>query len=141
MQVKRVETQSELNDAWQVRIAVFVDEQGVPPAVELDEYEASSEHIIVYNDDKLPVGTGRLRMVDGVAKLERICILAAYRQYGLGRKIVAALEEIASGKGLTTAKLHGQSQAEHFYHKLGYQTKSAVFVEDGIPHVLMTKSL
>ncbi len=141
MQVKRVDTQSELNDAWQVRIAVFVDEQGVPPAVELDEYEASSEHIIVYNDDKLPVGTGRLRMVDGVAKLERICILAAYRQYGLGRKIVAALEEIASGKGLTTAKLHGQSQAEHFYHKLGYQTKSAVFMEDGIPHVLMTKSL
>ena len=139
--MKQATTQGELDDALQVRIAVFVDEQGVPREAEIDEHEALSEHIVVYNADKLPVGAGRLRIVDGVAKLERICILAAYRQYGLGRKIVAALEGIASGKGLTTAKLHGQSQAEHFYHKLGYQTKSAVFMEDGIPHVLMTKSL
>jgi len=37
--------------------------------------------------------------------------------------------------------LHGQTQAEGFYEKLGYQASSDVFMEEGIPHVLMVKEL
>ena len=43
--------------------------------------------------------------------------------------------------GMTKAKLHGQTQAEGFYHKQGYKTSSEVFMEDGIPHVLLLKVL
>lgn len=44
-------------------------------------------------------------------------------------------------KGITKMKLHGQTHAEGFYKKLGYQTASDEFMEDGIPHILMTKEI
>ncbi|MNI53266.1 putative N-acetyltransferase YjcF [compost metagenome] len=79
--------------------------------------------------------------MDGWAKLERICLRAPYRKSGLGSFIIGTLEQMAAEQGLRQAKLHGQKQAEGFYHKLGYETNSEVFMEDGIPHVLMVKKL
>jgi predicted GNAT family N-acyltransferase len=79
--------------------------------------------------------------VDRVGKLERICILEPYRKFGLGKVIIKALEEIAEERGAAQVKLHGQTQAEGFYKKLGYQAASEVFMEDGIPHLLMLKEL
>lgn len=107
---------------------------------EFDTLDAPCDHILIYYNEQ-PVGTGRLRIVDKYGKLERICLLQAYRKYGLGKEIVKSLEEIAVDRGVTQVKLHGQSQAEGFYKKLGYQTSSNVFMEDGIPHILMTKKL
>ncbi|WP_134703640.1 GNAT family N-acetyltransferase [Ammoniphilus sp. YIM 78166] len=140
MEALRVTSQEELDEAFNIRKAVFVEEQGVPLEDEFDEHEAHAEHILVYFEGQA-VGTGRMRVVDDIAKLERICLLAPYRKYGLGKLIIKTLEQLASEKGLTKTKLHGQTHAEGFYHKLGYETKSPVFMEDGIPHVLMVKNL
>ena len=106
----------------------------------LTTLDGQCEHILVYYDEQA-VGTGRLRVVDGLGKLERICILEPYRKFGLGKVIIQTLEEIAKDKGIARVKLHGQTQAEGFYKKLGYQTSSNVFIEDGIPHILMIKEL
>lgn len=97
-------------------------------------------HILVYYNDQA-VGTGRLRIVNEYGKLERICLLEKNRNLGLGKVIVQALEEIAREKSVEQVKLHGQTHAEGFYHNLGYQTASDIFMEDGIPHVLMVKQL
>jgi len=140
VEAKRVSNQKQLDDAFQIRKAVFVEEQGVPEEIEYDEHDAHAKHILVYYEEQ-PVGTGRLRVVDGQAKLERICVLAPYRKYGLGKLIIGTLEQLAREHGLGKTKLHGQTHAEGFYHKLGYETKSPVFMEDGIPHVLMVKNL
>ncbi|KQO18234.1 GNAT family N-acetyltransferase [Paenibacillus sp. Leaf72] len=141
-----IQTQADLTIALQIRQQVFVEEQGTPLQDEFDEFDDFDalkdrvQHILVYYNEK-PAGTGRLRTVDGFAKLERICILPPYRQFGLGKVIVQTLEEIAKGLGYGRFKLHGQQQAEGFYHKLGYKTVSDLFMEDGIPHVLMVKGL
>ena len=129
--------------ALSIRKEVFVKEQNVPLKHEFDEFDTlneHSEHILVYYNEK-PVGTGRVRWIDDKGKLERICILKPYRKFGLGKVIVKTLEEITVEKGLSQVKLHGQTHAEDFYRKLGYQTSSSMFMEDGIPHVLMTKEL
>lgn len=134
---------SDLKQAFTIRKEVFVKEQGVPLEDEFDEFDTLnglSEHILVYYNEQ-PVGTGRVRWVDGIGKLERICILEPYRKFGLGKVIINALEEIAEEKGVSQVKLHGQTQAEVFYKKLGYQTSSSMFIEDGIPHILMIKEL
>jgi len=141
MKVKQIKEKRELEAAFQIRKVVFVEEQGTPlkdEFDEFDEYENLAEHILVYFNDK-PVGTGRLKIIDNTAKLERICILATHRKFGLGKAVVKALEKIAREKGLKKAKLHGQTHAEHFYEKLGYKKASDVFIEDGIPHFLMVK--
>lgn len=142
MHVVQVTNEAELKEAFRIRREVFVEEQGVPLADEFDQYEDEAKHILVYyGDEAVPVGTARLREVDGWAKLERICLLAPYRSNGLGSVIISTLEAMAAEQGLPDAKLHGQKQAEGFYQKLGYETKSPVFMEDGIPHVIMVKKL
>jgi predicted GNAT family N-acyltransferase len=142
MRVDKVTNEAGLQEAFRIRREVFVEEQGVPLADEFDHYESQAEHILVFHEaEEAPVGTARLRVVDGWAKLERICLLAPYRSNGLGSVIISTLEAMAAEQGLPDAKLHGQKQAEGFYQKLGYETKSPVFMEDGIPHVIMVKKL
>ena len=143
MNSKRITIESDLEKAFHIRKEVFVVEQGVPLEDEFDEFDSlggQCEHILVYDNEKA-VGTGRLRVVDDFGKLERICILEPYRKFGLGKVIIQTLEEIAKVKEIDRVKLHGQTQAEGFYKKLGYQTSSNVFIEDGIPHILMIKEL
>ncbi|KWX73093.1 GNAT family N-acetyltransferase [Paenibacillus jilunlii] len=140
MRVERVTTQEQLQEAFRIRREVFVEEQGVALADEFDDYEKDAEHILLYQEE-LPVGTARLRSVDGWAKLERICLSAPYRKSGLGSVLIDTLEKMAVERGHRQAKLHGQKQAEGFYQRLGYVTSSPVFMEDGIPHVLMVKQL
>lgn len=143
MDSKKITEDSDLQKAFSIRKEVFVKEQGVPLEEEFDKFDTldgQCEHILVYYEEQ-PVGTGRLRVVDGLGKLERICILEPYRKFGLGKVIVKALEDIAKVKGLSQVKLHGQTHAEGFYEKLGYQTSSEVFMEDGIPHILMIKEM
>ena len=138
----KVETEEALEEAFRIRKDVFIDEQGTPEDEEYDEFDSldSAEHILVLDEDQA-VGTARWRIVDGVGKFERICILKSHRKLGIGNLIVRKLEELAIKKNIRSVKLHGQVQAEGFYHKLGYETKSDVFMEDGIPHILMRKIL
>lgn len=143
MNVKRISTDEALKVAFAIRIEVFVKEQGVPLEDELDKFDTLDglcEHLLVYYNEQ-PVGTGRIRFINEVGKLERICILKPYRTFGLGKVVIKALEEIAVKRGASQVKLHGQTQAEGFYKKLGYHTSSNIFMEDGIPHILMLKDL
>lgn len=143
LEAKKVTSTDELEQALHIRRKVFVEEQGVPLKDEYDEFDkldTKCDHILVYYNGK-PVGTGRVRSVEDYGKLERICILQEYRKFGLGKVIIAKLEEIAAKREDLQVKLHGQTQAEGFYKKLGYETASDVFMEDGIAHVLMTKKI
>ncbi|MCY7806028.1 GNAT family N-acetyltransferase [Bacillus spizizenii] len=141
MNIKRITSEMDLHVALAIRRTVFIEEQHVSEFDEFDEYDTLQEqcqHILVFHENQ-PVGTGRVRIVDHTGKLERICVLKPYRKYGLGKAIISGLENIMQEKGMTKFKLHGQTQAAGFYKKLGYQTSSQEFMEDGIPHVLMTK--
>lgn len=140
---KKVINEEELKIAFAIRKDVFVKEQGVPLEDEFDQYDklnGDCKHILVHYNEQ-PVGTGRIRFIDEVGKLERICILEPFRKFGLGKSIIKALEEIAEEQGAKKVKLHGQTHAEGFYKKLGYHTSSNIFIEDGIPHILMLKEI
>ncbi|MDG4656611.1 GNAT family N-acetyltransferase [Ectobacillus antri] len=140
MNVQFVTTEQQLQDAFTVRKLVFVEEQGVSAEEEYDMYDETAKHVVLY-DENTPIGAGRMREVEGVGKLERICVLSSYRGKGAGRLIMDALEELAAAQHLQKVKLHAQTQAEAFYQKLGYQTVSDVFIEADIPHVVMVKSI
>ncbi|MFD1204621.1 GNAT family N-acetyltransferase [Sporosarcina contaminans] len=143
MKVEKIITDHDLQKAFHIRKEVFVKEQGVPLEDEFDEFDVLSnrcDHLLAYFNDE-PVGTGRIKILEGYGKLERICILKPYRKFGIGKVMITALEEIAKEKGMLRVILHGQTQAEGFYQKLGYETASEIFMEDGIPHVLMSKDL
>ncbi|WP_277345874.1 GNAT family N-acetyltransferase [Paenibacillus sp. HB172176] len=137
---ERIDSAAQQQEAFRVRMEVFVKEQGVPAEIEIDEHEKEASHVLIrYND--YAIGTGRIRAVDGIAKLERVCVLPAYRMVKAGAAIMRELERIASEKGLKQAKLHAQTHAAAFYEKQGYSIVSDVFLEENIPHVKMVKQL
>lgn len=141
--IVEVNNQELLDACFAIRTAIFVEEQGVPATDEFDAYDtldAEARHILLYVDG-VPAASSRLRIVEQVAKLERICVMLDYRKHGLGRVLIDKLEQMAVADGLEKAKLHAQVQASGFYERLGYAPASEVFMEDGIPHLLMTKKL
>ena len=137
-----VTEQTQREDAYYVRKEVFVKEQEVPIEIEIDELEDKATHFVIYNDDKKPQAAARLRIIeDSKAKLERICVLKEARSFGLGHKLLEALETEAMSNGAKEAVMHAQVHALPFYEKKGYKAVSEPFEEAGITHVKMTKTL
>ncbi|MGM8212690.1 GNAT family N-acetyltransferase [Virgibacillus sp. W0430] len=139
MKIQIAETQKEKKDALYVRTIVFVNEQQVPPELEVDEHDETSIHIVGYLNNN-PVAAGRLRFVDEYGKLERICVLKEQRGKAYGKHIIQHMESVISDHGYQKAKLNAQTHAERFYNQLGYQTISDEFMDAGIPHVTMVKT-
>ncbi len=122
-----------------VREAVFVVEQGVPPEIELDEWDELSDHAVARCADGTVVGTGRL-LPDG--HIGRMAVLPAWRGSGAGAAILRALLEQARRRGLRRVVLNAQTQAAGFYARFGFApTARAPFVEAGIPHLEMARDL
>jgi len=144
--VERATTPGQRADAFAVREAVFVDEQGVSPDLEYDEHDEAPDttHCVAYRGDQ-PVGAARLRPYENAdrptAKVERVAVLADERGAGIGRAIVARAHGVARERGFERASLHAQTSVREFYAKLGYGATGDVFEEAGIPHVAMTREL
>src|SRR5213080_206048 len=140
MNLKIVENEKELNDAYSVRKIVFVEEQNVPLEEEIDQFEDQATHFVLYNEGS-PIGAGRFRIVDGYGKVERICVLKDSRKSGAGKVIMNSIEKFAEEKGLKKLKLHAQTHAIPFYSQLGYEVVSEEFLDAGIPHKTMIKKI
>ena len=121
-----------------VRRAVFIDEQGVPEAMEWDEHDAVSVHWLATSDDGTPIGCARL-LPDG--HIGRMAVLPAWRGRGVGHALLAAAIDAAQTRGYTTLKLSAQTHAAAFYAQAGFIVVGDEYEEAGIPHVAMQMSL
>lgn len=140
MEIKIVTNEQELEDAFSVRKEVFINEQQVPEEEEIDQYEDEATHFVLYQDNQ-PVGAGRFRVVDGLGKVERICVMKNQRKTGAGKLMMNTIEEYAKELGLSTLKLNAQTHAIPFYSGLGYEVVSEEFLDAGIPHRAMKKMI
>ena len=122
-----------------IRHSVFVEEQKVPAEEEWDERDQHCVHVLIRVDGKASA-TGRIDLEkDG--KVGRVAVLASARQYGLGRRVMNALEQQAQNADLEKVWFHAQTSAIGFYEKLGYRIVSEEFMEAGIAHRSMEKRL
>jgi len=125
-----------------LRHRVFVDEQRVSEALEWDGLDELAEHFLALRvDDGRPVGTARLRVVEGQAKAERVAVCADERDSGIGRALMDALESRARERGCPRVALNAQVAVLGFYERLGYEATGPVFEEAGIDHRAMAKTL
>lgn len=125
-------------DAMLVRQEVFVEEQHVPPELELDEHDAYCVHAVAYDADGTPVGTGRL-LSDG--HIGRIAVRAPYRGDGVGSKLLAALMNEARRKRHLEVVLSAQRHAQNFYARHGFIAEGRIYMDAGIEHVTMRHAL
>jgi predicted GNAT family N-acyltransferase len=124
--------------ASRIRFAVFVDEQKVPPEIEMDEHDAQCAHALAYSGDGRAVGTGRL-LPDG--HIGRMAVVKDWRGRGVGAAILMALVEAARRRGDVEVALSAQTHALGFYRRHGFSPEGEVYEEAGIPHQAMRRSL
>lgn len=129
-----------IEKARSVRKAVFIDEQGIDPALEYDDLDPICIHFIGLCHGAT-VTTARLRPIgDGVGKVERVATLASARGNGYAKKLMLAIESVARESGLHELKLGAQLTALPFYERLGYEAFDDEFLDADIPHRMMKKS-
>ncbi|MFE9646544.1 GNAT family N-acetyltransferase [Streptomyces sp. NPDC006365] len=134
-----------------VRKEVFVSEQQVPEDLEYDAYDADAVHVLAVREDGVPIGAGRLLYGaaavaktggdPGVGSLGRLAVLKSARGLGVGIALVQGIEDAARARGLTAVDLHAQTHALGFYERLGYVAYGPEYLEAGIPHQAMRRSL
>jgi len=135
-EIKRFSFQDkELFDlALAIRTMVFVEEQGVDPALEYDHDEPAHHYLLLLAGK--PVATARWRETDKGIKLERFAVPAGFRNRGFGEIILKeVLKDVIPLE--KPVYLHSQVRAVPFYRRNGFYTSGEPFTEAGIVHFLM----
>lgn len=117
-----------------VRDAVFVQEQGVPPELEIDEQDPLSRHWLARAPSGRVVGTVRLTPD---LHIGRLAVAADWRRQGAGQHLLTMAMDAARASGAAEVALNAQTHALGFYARLGFQAQGEVFDDAGIPHRLM----
>ena len=131
----------DLETCFALRRAVFIDEQGVPEAEEMDGRDAQAHHLLATLEGR-PVGCARILLKGETGKIGRVCVLREGRGKGIGAALVrACVDHIAGLPGLTRAELGAQIQAIGFYEALGFTAYGPDYDDAGIPHRDMERSL
>ena len=117
-----------------VRRTVFIEEQGVPEAEELDGEDAAAKHFLAEDEHGNPIGTARL-LASG--QIGRMAVLPEWRGRDIGARLLARAVEAARRDGLDVF-LHAQVHALGFYERNGFKASGDVFLEADIEHRRMT---
>ncbi|MFZ9198220.1 MAG: GNAT family N-acetyltransferase [Paracoccaceae bacterium] len=124
-----------------LRRTVFIEEQGVSEADEVDDKDDEAIHLLATLNGK-PVGSARLLVMGDTGKIGRVCVLTEARGTGLGAKLMqAAVTRFRSVPGVTKVKLGAQTHALGFYERLGFTAIGDEFDDAGIPHREMVLKL
>lgn len=130
--------------ALALRMRVFILEQG--PYQDADGLDAHAWHLLGWTDDGGPPALGAyLRVVDPGHKFDepsigRVIVAPELRGTGTGRRLMetglARCDEAWPGR---PNRISAQAHLERFYGSLGYLRVAPDHIEDGIPHVEMTR--
>lgn len=139
MNIKTVRFSGEKNEllkiALSIRNEVFVKEQGVPPSIEYDNYDITSNHFLIMIEGYF-AATSRWRKTENGIKLERFAVLKKFRGEKLG---LTLLNEVLFDVSVFEEEiyLHAQYNVIDFYKKFGFIEFGEEFFEAGIEHIKM----
>jgi len=130
---------------WQaisaLRRRVFVEEQNVPESEEWDAADATATHVaaIYHTGEKYQlVGCARL-LADG--QIGRMAVLKKWRGRGVGAALLQFTVGIARRMKLETVSLNAQTHAISFYQRHGFAVDGEEFIDAGIPHRKMHRTV
>jgi len=134
-------TPDELYKILKLRQEVFVlEQQCIYP--DMDDIDQQSWHLFDLEGDEV-ISYARVYWRDSeqrVAQIGRVVTDARYRRMrraeGVMREAIQLIQEVLHAREMY---LESQTYAIPFYERYGFQVTSEIFMEDGIPHVKMTR--
>lgn len=133
---KCVRTMDDLLQVLMIRAIVFMEEQGISQADEMDGHDLAAVHVLGVMDNE-PVACGRIRYQGDRAFLQRLAVRRAWRGRGVGSELLDFMLEECRKSGFRRFELHSQTRATGFYRGHGFMPCGEEFMEAGIPHVNM----
>ena len=128
---------SEIYEILKARMEVFLLEQHIV-CLDIDGIDYNALHVFIEENGTVEAYLRAFRYEDAV-KIGRV--LTREHGKGLGRKLMeGAMPKIKDHFGCDKIILHSQKHAEGFYKKLGFETVSDEYLEEGVPHVTMAAS-
>ncbi len=134
--LKRVRSADDLLRVFMIRGIVFMEEQGISWADEMDEHDFAALHILGEISGE-PVACGRIRFLDDRALLQRLAVRRKWRGKGVGAQLLENMIEECIQRGFRNLYLHAQILSRDFYAKFGFTACGDEFMEAGILHVPM----
>ena len=138
---KIAETEAERKQAFLIRNEVFVVEQGLFEATDLDEFDDSAIHIIA-ECEKRVVGTVRVyqdrydRWLGG-----RLAVLPGRRRGKVGSLLVREAVKTAKSRGAQSFLAFIQLQNVRYFRRLGWKSVGPVVLYHGVLHQKMAADL
>lgn len=134
-------TLDELYNILQLRTQVFIVEQNCVYN-DPDGKDQSAWHLMAIEDDKLAAYTRILP--PGVSydspAIGRVVTSSSKRRSGLGKEIMRrSIETCEKLFGKTSITLSAQVYLQRFYESLGFIVVGEEYLEDGIPHIKMSR--
>ncbi len=133
-------SQQQIDAALALRTVVFVEEQGVPLAEEIDGLDAQATHLIALDGGEV-VATCRLLPDGATIKLGRMVVAKSRRREGIGGEMLRVADHEAVLLGGEQIQLAAQSYVTGLYEQAGYVAYGEPFADAGIEHVWMSKQL
>ena len=117
----------------------------IPLGLTLTEGELADEpnccHVGGFEGERL-VAVLLLRSLDGeTVKMRQVAVHPDFQNLGTGSQLLAFAERLAKERGFAKMVAHARGTAVDFYRKAGYVTVGVEFIEQTIPHRLVTKDL
>lgn len=124
----------EIYEILKARMEVFLLEQHIV-CLDIDGVDYDSLHVFLEKEGRVEAYFRAFRHEDSV-KIGRV--LTREHGKGLGRLLMErGIEQVKSHFGCDRIILHSQKHAEGFYKKLGFETVSDEYLEEGVPHITM----
>jgi predicted GNAT family N-acyltransferase len=140
VQVRLARGPDEVAAALSLREQVFSVEQGVRADADRDGRDPEATHVVAVSGGQV-IGTCRLIFDGPVARLGRMAVELSWRGRGVGAALLDHAERCSREVGARRIDLHAQTPAVSLYARSGFVERGEPFVEEGIPHVSMDKSL
>ncbi len=140
--VRFASTTQDLDAGYALRRAVFEVEQNIPRPLDRDPFDYSADHVVALDDTGRCVGTGRVVRLDArTCQIGRMAVAPEHRGHGIGGLVLDALERMARLRGLSDVVIHSQMASEPFFRNRGFVREGEPFLDQGVQHVQMRKSL
>ena len=140
--IRRPRTATDLARYYETRWRTLRRPWHQPKGSERDALESRAVHLMAVEDGRV-VGVARMHLgAPNVAQFRYMGVLRRYRDRGIARRLLRALEREARRRGVRIAWFNAREPAVPFYEKCGYSVFDTSYTLYGcIPHWKMFKEL